>query len=185
MPAESEEAVYRWRNVRLAEKGFLPFDEAIGIYHSMSPEDLINSTEAIKKHQFQQDTYIPGPLTPINMLEKNNIFSDALIDISHTDRFNEIQGKFASLCNQIIVADQKIVKGKEDLHPVVKKACAYINIALDSITRETSVNASARELLLTYPLSHIFRVGYGRAISLKWQAQKWVNTSWFSTQELS
>ena len=31
LPAESEEKCYHWRNVRLAEKGFLPFDEAVGI----------------------------------------------------------------------------------------------------------------------------------------------------------
>ncbi|MBW2010980.1 MAG: hypothetical protein JRI32_04870, partial [Deltaproteobacteria bacterium] len=35
-PSEFEEEAYRLRNVRLAEKGFLPFDEAIGIYQPLS-----------------------------------------------------------------------------------------------------------------------------------------------------
>ena len=40
IPAETEEDCYRWRNLRLAEKGFLPFDEAIGIYQPVKPQDL-------------------------------------------------------------------------------------------------------------------------------------------------
>jgi hypothetical protein len=35
IPAETEEEELRWRNVRLAEKGFLAFDEAIGIYQAV------------------------------------------------------------------------------------------------------------------------------------------------------
>jgi len=40
IPAETEEEELRWRNVRLAEKGFLAFDEAIGIYQAVQPRDL-------------------------------------------------------------------------------------------------------------------------------------------------
>ena len=40
IPAETEEDCYHRRNVRLAEKGFLPFDEAIGIYQPIKPQDL-------------------------------------------------------------------------------------------------------------------------------------------------
>ncbi|UCE53780.1 MAG: hypothetical protein JSV31_31860, partial [Desulfobacterales bacterium] len=40
LPAETEENNFHWRNVRLAEKGFLPFDEAIGIYQPIKPRDL-------------------------------------------------------------------------------------------------------------------------------------------------
>ena len=185
LPAESEEEAYRWRNVRLAEKGFLPFDEAVELYQPMSSENLINRAKAIKKHPYHQGTHLPTPLTPINMLEKNNPFSEALIELSLNDRFNDIQGEFASLCNQAIIADQKIVRSKEDLHPVVKKVLGYINIALDHIVLDKSTGTDAKELLLAYPLSHIFKVGYGLALSLKWQAQKWVNNSWFSTQGLS
>ncbi|MGD9052228.1 MAG: DUF6178 family protein, partial [Desulfobacterales bacterium] len=40
IPAETEEDCYRWRNTRLAEKGFLPFDEAVGIYQPIKPGEL-------------------------------------------------------------------------------------------------------------------------------------------------
>jgi hypothetical protein len=40
IPSELEEEFYRLRNVRLAEKGFLPFDEAIGIYQPLSGKQI-------------------------------------------------------------------------------------------------------------------------------------------------
>ena len=61
LPAESEEEAYRWRNVRLAEKGFLPFDDAIGIYQPISPEDLIKAAKTIKKTQFEMEPHVSAP----------------------------------------------------------------------------------------------------------------------------
>jgi len=40
LPAETEEELYRLRNVRLAEHGFLPFEEAISVYSPLEPEAL-------------------------------------------------------------------------------------------------------------------------------------------------
>lgn len=185
LPAESEEAAYRWRNVRLAEKGFLTFDEAIGIYQPLKPEDLLKAAATIGKSRFSGDPHLPMPLTPLRMIEKGSFFSDALTEISLDDRFNEIQGEFASLCNQIIVADQKIIKSREDLEAAVKKACGYINIALDRMGEEMQTPTSAGELILTHPLSNLFRAGYGSALSLKWQAQNLVKNSWFASKKLN
>ena len=41
IPAEYEEEAFRMRNVRLAEKGFLPFDEAVGIYQPLRPGEFV------------------------------------------------------------------------------------------------------------------------------------------------
>ena len=40
LPAEIEEEMYRLRNVRLAEHGFLAFEEAITVYAPLEPDDL-------------------------------------------------------------------------------------------------------------------------------------------------
>jgi len=39
-------------------------------------------------------------------------------------------------------------------------------------------------LIRSWLLSGIFRVGYGAALELKWQAQGWVKQSWFTAQKL-
>ncbi len=45
--SEMEEGMYRMRNLRLAENGFLPFEEAISIYSPLSPEQLTREGKAI------------------------------------------------------------------------------------------------------------------------------------------
>jgi hypothetical protein len=40
IPGETEEELFRMRNVRLGEKGFLPFYEAVGVYQPLRPGDL-------------------------------------------------------------------------------------------------------------------------------------------------
>ena len=40
IPSEIEEELFRLRNVRLAEKGFLPFHEAVGVYQPLQPREL-------------------------------------------------------------------------------------------------------------------------------------------------
>ena len=54
IPAENEEDVYRLRSVRLAEKGFLPFDEAISVYRPLGAEELLQ-----QKSKYIADD--PGP----------------------------------------------------------------------------------------------------------------------------
>jgi len=49
LPVEMEEAAYRFRNVRLAERGFLPFAEAIGIYQPINPNRLKNLAKSFGK----------------------------------------------------------------------------------------------------------------------------------------
>jgi hypothetical protein len=41
IPAETEEELYRLRNMRMAEKGFLPFEEAVGVYQPLSATALL------------------------------------------------------------------------------------------------------------------------------------------------
>ena len=185
LPAESEEEAYRWRNVRLAEKGFLPFDEAIGIYQPMTEQDFYEATKTFNNKAPRSKPHAPVPLMPIKMLEGNNVFSDALISLSLDDRFSELQEEFAALCNQLIVADQKLVRNKEDLQTIVKKACGYINIGLNKLHRKGPDMPNAREIILNHALSHLFKLGFGMALSLKWRVQKWTQKNWFSSQGLS
>jgi hypothetical protein len=56
IPAETEEENYRLRNVRLAEKGFLPFEEAVGIYQPITPEKF---TTRVKEPFYR--AIPPGP----------------------------------------------------------------------------------------------------------------------------
>ena len=185
IPIEFEEEAYRLRNVRLAEKGFFPFDEAIGIYQPLQPQDFKN--QGIKTFQTKSEPHlmVPVPQYSTRMLNEDNIFTRALTQITTEEGLQQLQTEFASLCNQVIAADQKPIKDRAELKKVVKKAGGYISIGLQRLTAQPEtfskdkVNISA-SLIQQYILANIFRVGYGLALNLKWRADKWLAKCWFA-----
>ena len=186
IPAESEEEAYRLRNVRLAEKGFLPYEEAIGIYQSMKVRDF-----KIQENKFiHQDPdlklFFPVPLYHTGVIEEENHFTVALKNIKADDVLEQIQSEFAGLCNQIVSADQKTIREKDELGSIVKKACGYLNIGLEKLTGDDDERdmGHCAALIQNYPLSSIFRVGFGLALDLKWRAERWLKKSWFSSKGL-
>lgn len=187
IPAESEEENYRLRNVRLAEKGFLPFDEAIGIYQPLRPQDIEKAGKKYTLVGSDQNLHLPVPVYTVGMLQEDNLFTNALQTIKTEDILLQIQSEFAGLANQIIAADEKNIRNRDELRNVVKKACGYISIGLERLTgsdKALDVNQSAA-LIQKYMLSHIFRVGYTLCLELKWRAEKWRSKSWFAKNGLS
>ncbi len=189
IPAESEEEEYRLRGVRLAEKGFLPFDEAVGIYQPLKPADI--SKRALKHVASPAgDVYARTPLYPSGLLEEDSVFTQAMTRVETETGSLALQSEFAGLCNQIVTADHRIIRSKEDLAEVVKKACGYLNIGLQTMADDhPSVNAADTNrfpaFIQRHQLVDLFRIGFGRALALKWQTQRWLDTAWFSNQGLS
>jgi hypothetical protein len=186
IPAESEEEAYRLRNVRLAEKGFLPYEKAIGIYQPMKIRDF-----KIQENKFiTQDPglklFFPVPIYHTGLIEEKNHFTIALKNIKSDVVLEQIQIEFAGLCNQIISADQKTIREKDELKIMVKKACGYLNIGLEKLTENDDKGDMEHftALIQNHPLSSIFRLGFGLALELKWRAERWLKKSWFSSKGL-
>ena len=186
LPAESEEKCYHWRNVRLAEKGFLPFDEAVGIYQPVKPKNI--RQYRIDRLADRNDTPAVFPISqyPIRMLKEDNHFTRALATLADSPALPGIQAEFAGLCNRIIVADHKTVRDRQELGEIVKKACGFISLGLERLVKDPVdlEPRQAAELFIKYPLTQIFRVGFGGVLELKWQAEKWVDQSWFAAAGL-
>jgi len=186
IPAESEEEAYRLRNVRLAEKGFFPYEEAIGIYQPMKVSDFKSQANKFVTGDPGQKLFFPVPFYHTGVIEEENFFTIALKNIKTDDVLEQIQTEFAGLCNRIISADQKIIREKDELKHMVKKACGYLNIGLEKLTEDDDkrVMGHFTALIQNYPLSSIFRVGFGLALKLKWRAETWLKESWFSSKGL-
>lgn len=185
LPAEMEEEFYRLKNIRLSEKGFLPFDEAVGIYSSLKPGTIRGRKEALKKSS-KDINFLPLPFYPIKMIKDDNLFSMSLKKIDIDETLLKLQSEFAILCNRIISADQKAIKSKDELKDIVKKACGYLSIGIECLINESqkpdAVKAAA--IISKYHLEHIFRTGFGLALGLKERAKKWLNKAWFIKQGL-
>ncbi len=178
IPAEIEEEIYRLRNVRLAEKGFLPFEEAVGIYQPLTEKDIKKRIKKLRAESTADDNFMPVPYYAQNLLEPDSTFAKALASINNENTRMQLQSEFAGLCNQLLIADQKAINGRNALHDAVKNASGYIGIGLEAISGPTN------KQIERYVLADIFRVGYGMALQLKWGAEKWRNNSWFMAQEL-
>ncbi len=182
IPAETEEECYRRRNVRLAEKGFLPFDEAIGIYQPIKPQDLKRPSSKNTPQTGDDPSLLPVPQYHFKMLKEVNYFTCALRMIEEGAVLLQIQTEFANLCNQIIVADHKTIRERDQLKAIVKKVCGYISLGLERLSEaKKGLNPyQAAGLIAKYPLAQLFKVGFGGALELKWRAEKWLPQCWFT-----
>jgi Family of unknown function (DUF6178) len=186
VPAEAEEELYRLRNVRLAEKGFLPLEEAVGVYQPLKPADLPKrSRKPAVFHGRIVDSY-PLPVQPDQPDEGASLFTRTLAQIHDEPLLQRLQAEFAGLCNQVIAADQQKIREKETLTQVVKKVGDYISIGLEKIQSEAGREQpyAGPGLIQNQFLADIFRVGFGCALALKWRADHWHRTAWFAGQGL-
>ena len=177
LPAEMEEDIYRLRNVRLAEKGFLPFDEALEIYQHLSPQSLAESEPTTQKLIQGPRPAKPVPALASMLVKEQGLFSMSLTHIQDGHILERLQLELAAVCNQIVSADRLIVHDKEDLAAVVRKACGYLSIGLEKVTGGDQHRTSS--MLQSAPLHQIFRAGYSTALELQWKTRKWFKESWF------
>ena len=183
LPAETEEKMYRMKNVRLAEHGFLPHEEAVSIYAPLEPEDL-----GMRKEKRLNDVVVDDevramvPLSPFVRAEANNILTEGLHGNADPAFLDRIRLEFAGLSNQLLVADGLLNPELDVLIGSCRKAASYLNLALERLGgRDLS---KAQEVLRKHSLVELFRVGFGLALKVKWEAERWVKESWFYDQGL-
>jgi hypothetical protein len=184
IPAETEEEEFRWRNVRLAEKGFVPFEEAIGIYQPVTPRELESQApKRMPRSRAAISSLLPVPAYPLREMAADTHFSRALAGIEPGRVLAHLQWEFANLCNQVVVADHRSIRDREQLRQIVAKACGYLSIGLERLkgpkdSEPDPVKAAAA--LTRFPLIQIFRLGFGASLEIKWKAERWLNTCWFA-----
>lgn len=187
MPGESEEEAFRLRNVRLAEKGFLPFDEAIGVYSPIKPGAIRKEPRKAGGQKSEMDFTVPVPVNHASLLGNDTLLGNALKRIDSEDVLNEIQVEFASLCNRIIAADQNPVREKEHLKTIVNKAAGFLEIGIHRLAG-TAVPPDAdtgAHIICNYPMPDIFRTGYALVLDLQRRAKQWRKKSWYSKNALA
>ena len=189
IPSEVEEEDFRLRNVRLAEKGFLPLDEALEVYSPIHEDQMKEQVITRKSTQASDDDTASYPLAHIREIRGANRFTEALAQIENWSDPGEFQMEFAALCNQIISADQTIIRERETLAKVVKKVSAFISLGLEILENhdnkdQPGLQPTRPDLIMKHSLKNIFKLGYGRIIDLRNQALKLSRDSWFIRQKL-
>jgi hypothetical protein len=178
VPAETEESMFRLRNTRLAEDGFLPYHEAVAIYAYLKPDALRAKESAYHVPSptgEELEDHIPA--APMSLVSGEGVFAAVAERIVDPVLRERMQLEFAGLCNQILAADLVKVEDHEILMRACQKTAGYINVGLEKISGDEI--PAAEECLKHNPLVALFRVGFGVTLELKWEAQKWLEKAWF------
>ncbi len=181
LPAEVEERMYRLKNVRLAEHGFLPFEESLSVYAFLEPGALAGGNMSELPH-IDKDMQAMAPVSPLYHVGYDNILALAVSRISDPILLDRIRLEFAGLCNQVLSADKLQVHELEVLIKVCRKTAGYLDLALEKLC-DNDID-SAEQLLKNNTLVSIFRVGFGLALKLKWEAERWLKKSLFNRMDL-
>ncbi len=185
IPAEIEEEELRLKVFRLAEKGFLPRHEAVGIYQPKDVDSLRpRPAKVLEKNLYGGDYPLP-PLFFSSLVGTDNLFARSLSGIGETMGLN-LQAEFAGLVNRISSADGGVVRERQDLERLVQKGCAFLSLGMEIIHGDASA-CTPREgaaIIIRYPLSDIFRVASRACLTLKTRAKGWYDQSWLASNDL-
>ncbi|MBI9087758.1 MAG: hypothetical protein JEZ12_00915 [Desulfobacterium sp.] len=185
IPSEVEEEQFRLKAVRLAEKGFLPPHEAMGIYQPQEPSDLVpRHGHDLTKPLFGTEYPLP-PLYPSTMLVDDTLFARSLASVDPAMLLN-LQAEFASLVNRVTSADRRVVREKQDLELVVQKGCAYLSLGMEIIHGEEArcTPADGAAIIARYRLEDLFRTGSWAGMTLKTKTRQWHENSWLVASKL-
>jgi hypothetical protein len=183
LTAETEEEQFRLKNIRLAEKGFLPSHEAIGIYQPTDVKSLRTRPEkTIPQAAFDPELPLPPQLFT-QFIEGDNLFVKAL-GLLDPGFMLSLQSEIAALSNKIISADRIKIKNPDDIKKIIQKATAYLSLGLEIIIKGAPTLEAARDALLKYFLEDIFRTGSRAGIQLKTRARNWYETSFLQANNL-
>jgi hypothetical protein len=183
IPAELEEMMFRLRNVRLAEHGFLPREEAMSVYAPLDPSALSFEKPQVLPGIFEdQEIRALVPALPLYHTEAENLLTEATSKIDDPVFMDKIRLEFAGLCNQIMSADGLLVPELDVLVRSCQRAARVLNLALERLCGQDL--SKAEQVLRTHSFVDLFRVGFGLTLKLKWEAERWLKESWFLGQGL-
>jgi uncharacterized protein DUF6178 len=176
LPVETEEEMYRVRNIRLAEHGFLPFEEALRVYSPLNPED-IKREKPLELPEPVQDDRLIIPASPLYHAGTQNMLTETLSRATDPLLMERLRLEFAGLCNQILSADGLMNPELNDLVRTCRKGASYISLALERLCGRDA--PAALGIIREHSLISLFRVGFGLALKIKWEAERWLSGSWF------
>jgi len=178
LPTELEEGMYRLRNVRLAEDGFLPFEEALSIY-AYKKHDALKRAPSLPLLDFpaaREETALV-PVTPLFHAQGDGLLTACTREAGDPLFLDRIRLEFAGLCNQVLSADGLAVRDMDTLLGVCRKAAGFINLGLEKASGGDL--PLAEEIVRSNPLVSLFRVGFGLALELRWGTERWLKEAWF------
>ncbi|MBP1742858.1 MAG: putative cytosolic protein, partial [Deltaproteobacteria bacterium] len=181
LPAEAEEEMYRRRNVRLSEDGFLPYEEAVSVY-TVLKKDLVKEklSAAVGDLRFSEEEHSEAPLMPILHVSDHHLMVAAIRKSGDPLLLDRITMEFAGLCSQVFSAEGVSENTAETLENAVRKAASYVNVGLERWCGRDL--ALCERVLRENTLLDLFRSGFSMALQVRWETEQWLKAAWFARQ---
>lgn len=160
LPAELEERALHWRQSRLEEHGFPPWQEAIGVYGKPV------GAAALPLSPLDSETAAPRGL--LRLLPAQDLWATLLEGLPRQLQDRALYETLA-LANRLLVADGGDTGDAEAHREALRNAAGYVGVAL--AVRGAKSPAEAPEILLATPLIELFREGYAQAVELQERAR--------------
>jgi hypothetical protein len=170
LPAELEESALRWRQSRLEERGFPPWDEALAAY--APPTGVRAKPEPLEPDRPDAPK---APRSPIRVLSGRGILIPALERLGPHTRETALH-ELVSLANRLLVADARDVGDPEVHRGALEKAAGYIGIALER--RGAEAEGQAARVLGEVPALELFREGNAHVVRVQERARRLVREGW-------
>lgn len=186
LPAETEEEQFRLKNARLAEQGFLPAHEAIGIYQPVRSDRLKPRQGALlyKTDPFDPDMALP-PQYHAQYIRGETLFEQSFSQVREHLRL-DLDSELAALINKVISADKIKIRKKEDLEQAVWKTLRFLSCGLEVLIgpAQPTTPFTGAAVLEKYFLADIFRAGSSRSIELRTRMMQWHAGSFIRSRTL-
>ena len=175
----AEEEQFRQKNIRLAEKGFLPTHEAIGIYQPIAGKNL-PPRPALSREPQALDPDIPRPpMFFTQFLKGANLFTKTLERINAHGGIPGLDSELAALINKVISADRIRIRNRESIEKPLEKTMSTLSLGLEVLMGGAKASVeTAADLIKKYFLEDIFRTGSREGARLQAMARKCRITSY-------
>ena len=156
LPLETEEWALRWRTGRLEDLGFPSWDEAMGIYGYVRPDErarLGEAGSAIDVEAWRLPVWLPN--LPVGADAGHAVFR-AIARLDDDERRTCFYA-FVALANRVAVADGMDLGDAEAIPTAIEKAAAVASRGLEYVSAENQLDPT--EVLRRVSLVRLFRVG--------------------------
>jgi hypothetical protein len=174
LPSALEEEALRWRQSRLEEHGFPPWDEALAVY--APPAGPL--PPPVPREPADPDA-LAAPRIALRLPAVGDLIRGALEALSGEAR-DGVLHQLVGLANHLLVADGADTRDPEQHRGALAKAAGYVTVALEA--RGAGRPAEVQRALSEVSLIELFREGHGRAADLQRDSRDLMARGWASRQ---
>lgn len=161
LPSDLEETAYRFRNARLEDLGFPPYERALEVYSPVDPEAELSRA-------WENWGRAPDVRLPTRYVEalESSMLAGVLKDVPDVATLERLEGELLPLVHGVLVADRIDVAAEGAVREAVARVAGILAVALQAPLGVRT----AQERLAHIPLRMLFRAGHSLLLRLKGRA---------------